>query len=165
MTRDVLFISTLFFVSFFIACETDITPKFNCVDDNEAIGACLTIDGAPARYAEGTGTGLGYFPDNNQLLISLSRGKMLNAEGDEVSAPNLQALFEVHSETLEFIQYTAYSASFEDNTFIQGSIDLTADNNSPPNPELLQYKGELNLTFQNNEGNEFLISGTFSFNP
>tara|TARA_B100000609_G_C17063554_1_gene355372 strand:+ start:233 stop:730 length:498 start_codon:yes stop_codon:yes gene_type:complete len=165
MIRNTFFIPSLAFVLLLVACETDITPEFNCVDDNEAIGACLTIDGAPVRYAEGSGTGLGYFPHNNQLLISLSRGKMLNAEGDEVSAPNLQALFEVHTETLEFIQYTAYAASFESNTFIQGSINLVADNNSPPNPELLQYKGELSLTFHNNEGNELLISGTFSFDP
>lgn len=145
----------LFSIMALLSCEPEEKGEPICNPDVLAYTASVSINEENVCYQRG---GLGF--NNSSNILSLILFSPLNSTGAEIDVQ-----FSIPAQGLQFDEaYNASSGEYSNAVPVtEGTITLTEDN-YPQDPNLLQYKGTIDLTFQSaGSGNVINVSGTFSF--
>ena len=138
-----------------ISCESELADETACNPDVLAFTASVSIDDASECYQRG---GLGFNAASNRLSLILFSPR--NGTGGEIDVQ-----FEIPAQGYQFNQaYPVAAGEYNNEVPVAGgNIILTADN-YPEDPNLLQYKGTIDLTFRSSGSSDIIsVSGTFSF--
>ena len=153
MKQLFLLLSTFGIVCLF-SCESELEDETACNPDVLAITASVSINGENECYLRG---GLGFNAVSNILSLILSSPR--NNTGKEIDAQ-----FTIPAQGYQFNQsYPVASGEYNNSDRVSGGTIILTQDNYPEDPNLLQYKGMIDLTFRNADGENFAVSGTFSF--
>lgn len=146
-----LFLSSVFLLS----CGSDEENDPGCNVDVLGYTGSVTLNGDPICYQKG---GLGFNSASNILSLSLFSPR--GTTGEEIDV-----LFSVPPQGFQFNQaYAVTSGEYSNAVPVKGGTIILTKDNFPEDPNLLQYKGTIDLIFQSaGSGTEINVSGTFSF--
>ena len=139
----------------FLACEPDEKTDPACNPDVLAFTASVIINDESICYQRG---GLGF--NNSGNIMSLILFSPRNGTGEEIDVQ-----FSIPAQGFQFNEsYPVASGEYNNAVPVTGGTIILTEDNYPTDPNLLQYKGMIDLTFRSaGSGNIINVSGTFSF--